>query len=512
MEDLFDSEKVKKLADKIDRIVSGRGDHYIAFLSGMLRFETVSGPKTETGQIKFENAIHQCLEYLHIQSERLGMVFRKYDNLTAVAELKAGDQPRGSLGVAAHIDVVPAGKDWRYPPFGGTVTDGYIWGRGTQDDKGPVAAVYSALDVLTDLNLKQNKNIKFLIGTLEETDEWPDIDYLKEKSEVPDMTIVPDGIFPVINAEKGMAMLKLSGQWPLGEPSAGVPQLISLKSGRRHNMVPDAAFLILRADTFQKTAIARDLTDAAVALKETIPESDFSMKHKDDPEQSGKTIFEMKFLGRSAHGAFPDKGHNAALDALKFIEMTECGSEGLRAFANTLSNRCGLLDGSGFGLEHHHDYMGDTTVNLGIIELTPESGEALVNVRYPVGVKSADIKEAFAAAAEEDSRGVEGMKIESEIHGRVQEAMYLAPEEHERFLQSLQVAYETASGRPRKLKSIRGTTYAKAFPSAVAFGPLDENAGDTEMAHEPNERIRIDRYLENIKIYALAIALLAYEY
>jgi carboxypeptidase PM20D1 len=48
-----------------------------------------------------------------------------------------------------HLDVVPVEpgteKEWTYPPFAGTVADGYIWGRGAMDDKvavfGPLEAV-----------------------------------------------------------------------------------------------------------------------------------------------------------------------------------------------------------------------------------------------------------------------------------------------------------------------------------------------------------------------------------
>lgn|GEM_PF-189420 len=508
----FDQKKIKDVAGEIDRLVEERGDHYIAFLSGLLRFETASGQKTRAGQDKFQEAIKNCLEYLRVESERLSMAFRNYDNLAAVAELKTKQKSQRSVGVAAHIDVVPAGKGWRYPPFGGTVAEGCIWGRGAQDDKGPVASVYSALDALKSLGLRQVSDIRFLIGTLEETDDWPDVDLLRDKRETPDVTIVPDGIFPVINAEKGMAMLELSGTWPEEKPSAEKPRFISLTSGQRHNMVPDTAVLTLLAESSQKSAIARRLTDTAVTLKEIIPDSDFSMTHKEDSKNSGKTIFELSFLGKSAHGAFPEKGHNAALDALAFIDMLEYGPEGLRVFAGGLSRRCGLLDGSGFGIGCHHDYMGNTTINLGVLTLTPKSGNALVNVRYPSGVESANVRAAFEKAAAEDSNALDGLKVKSRIHGRIHEALFISPDNHPEFLHSLQIAYETVTGRPATLNSIRGTTYAKAFPAAVAFGPLDEKAGDIEMAHEVDERIRIDRYLENIKIYALALALLAYNH
>ncbi len=508
----FDQKKIKAIAGEIDLLVNERGDHYIAFLSGLLRFETVSGQKTRVGRDKFQEEIKNCLEYLRVESERLGMAFRNYDNLAVVAELKAADRSKGSVGVAAHIDVVPEGKGWRYPPFGGTVAEGCIWGRGAQDDKGPVGSAYSALDVVKSLGLEQIKNIRFLIGTLEETDDWPDVDLLRDKKEIPDVTFVPDGIFPVINAEKGMAMLEFSGTWKEEKPSAEKPQFISLKSGKRHNMVPDKAVLTLRAESSQKSAIARKLTDTAVTLKEMIPDSGFSMIHKEDSKNSGKTIFELNFAGKSAHGAFPEKGHNAALDALAFIDTLEYGSRGMRVFAKGLSNRCGLLDGSGFGIDYHHDYMGGTTVNLGVLNLTPRSGKALVNVRYPSGVESALVRAAFEKAAAEDSNTLDDLKVKSRIHGRVHEALFISPADHPEFLQSLQIAYQTITGRSGAFNSIRGTTYAKAFPAAVAFGPLDEKAGDIEMAHEANERIRIDRYLENIKIYALALTLLAYDH
>ena len=47
-----------------------------------------------------------------------------------------------SLAFVGHIDVVPVDvRDWTHPPFEGVLTDdGYLWGRGTVDMKGEVAA------------------------------------------------------------------------------------------------------------------------------------------------------------------------------------------------------------------------------------------------------------------------------------------------------------------------------------------------------------------------------------
>ncbi|NED66926.1 M20/M25/M40 family metallo-hydrolase, partial [Streptomyces sp. SID10244] len=46
------------------------------------------------------------------------------------------DSDRGALLVHGHLDVVPAEPaDWSVHPFSGTVSDGYIWGRGAVDMK-----------------------------------------------------------------------------------------------------------------------------------------------------------------------------------------------------------------------------------------------------------------------------------------------------------------------------------------------------------------------------------------
>lgn len=505
----------QELNMKITRVLDKRSNHYISLLTGLLRYKTVSGQENRQGQIAFEQEIANCLDYLKVASDRLDMEFRNYYNLAAVAELKANRGSSRSLGVAAHIDVVPADGDWKYPPFGGTVADGAIWGRGTQDDKGPIAAVFSALDLLKTMGLVAVHDVRLLLGTLEETDDWPDVDLLREKGENADMTIVPDGTFPIINAEKGMAMIKWDFKWPIPKDAPAdqnfKPYFVSLKSGKRHNMIPELAEMFCQAPLSHKHMLTNLLAEAEGDLRQVKPDAKVSIEEIDSAERDSQVMYKVSFQGRSAHGAFPEKDHNAALDALAFIEFTNTEIPGLNVLARELRKLCSRIDGSGFGFDYYDEYMGSTTVNLGEIEIKPGSARAMINVRFPEGVESGSIESAFSKTARRLEQKVEGLKIDSIIHGRVQEAMRISPDEYPGFLENLQLAYHTVTGRPPDLRSIRGTTYAKAFPAAVAYGPLDEKAGDIEMAHEANEHILVRRYLENIRIYALALALLAFE-
>jgi succinyl-diaminopimelate desuccinylase len=74
------------------------------------------------------------------------------------------------LVFAGHTDVVPAGDaaKWRFDPFAGEVADGAIWGRGTADMKGGVAAFAAAACALVARRGVRNGSIGFLITGDEE--------------------------------------------------------------------------------------------------------------------------------------------------------------------------------------------------------------------------------------------------------------------------------------------------------------------------------------------------------
>ena len=124
-------------------------------------------------------------------------------------EIGQGDE---LLAVLCHLDVVPAGdlEDWQTPPFEATLKDGWLIGRGVQDDKGPSLAALYAVKSLLDQGLVFTKRIRFIFGTDEET-LWRCMNRYNQIEEKADLGFAPDSSFPLTYAEKGLLQVKLHG-------------------------------------------------------------------------------------------------------------------------------------------------------------------------------------------------------------------------------------------------------------------------------------------------------------
>ncbi len=496
----------KDLMRRIEETVERRRDAYLAFLTGLLRFETVSGARESAAIERFRSDTLRAFDYLEVETERLGMTSRRYDELAFVAELP-GQDGEETLGLITHLDVVPPGVGWTHPPFGGTIADGFAWGRGTQDDKGPAAAAFAAVDVLRELGLENRRAIRLLFGTLEETTAWPDIELLKDEGETPDLTLALDSAFPVVNGEKGRVAVRWTSSWT---PSPAKPDRlrpVSLTAGRRANMVPGTATLVIAAPEHSLDAMKERLDRAARVAGHALapPEFEVSLAGKSGTE----TTFEIVFHGKPAHGAYPSRGRNAAIDALAFLCAAQEPDSPLERFAAFLVKTLAATDGSGLNLHARAPGLGKTTASLGVLELREDGGSALMDVRFPFGLTVKEVERTIREVAESAARDEPGFTVASSREGRAQEPLFVDPEEHPEFIRGLQEAYGLATGREPELRTISGTTYAKAFPLAVSFGPIDNSVGDVQLGHEVDEKIPVERHLENIRIYAAALAILA---
>lgn len=87
-----------------------------------------------------------------------------------VARLK-GSGSRRPLLMLAHTDVVPVQRDkWPVDPFEAVVKDGYVWGRGTTDDKDKLTAILMTLLIVKRSGLPLDRDLIFLAESAEEAD------------------------------------------------------------------------------------------------------------------------------------------------------------------------------------------------------------------------------------------------------------------------------------------------------------------------------------------------------
>lgn len=85
---------------------------------------------------------------------------------------KGKDNRKQPILLAAHTDVVPAenepGSAWTNPPFEGRIADGFIWGRGTLDDKMTVMGILEAAEKMIGENYAPDQTIYIAFGHDEE--------------------------------------------------------------------------------------------------------------------------------------------------------------------------------------------------------------------------------------------------------------------------------------------------------------------------------------------------------
>jgi carboxypeptidase PM20D1 len=84
-----------------------------------------------------------------------------------------GSNPKAEpILLLAHQDVVPVAPgtegDWQVPPFSGEVKDGFVWGRGSWDDKGNLMSQLEAVEMLLASGYKPERTVYLAYGADEE--------------------------------------------------------------------------------------------------------------------------------------------------------------------------------------------------------------------------------------------------------------------------------------------------------------------------------------------------------
>ncbi|OUP44949.1 M20/M25/M40 family metallo-hydrolase, partial [Pseudoflavonifractor sp. An187] len=100
-------------------------------------------------------------------AQEWGLITQNHEGYVGTADLCDKED---ALHILGHLDVVAPGEGWTVTqPYQPKVVDGLIYGRGTDDDKGPVVASLLAMKAVKDLGVPLKSNCRLIMGTNEES-------------------------------------------------------------------------------------------------------------------------------------------------------------------------------------------------------------------------------------------------------------------------------------------------------------------------------------------------------
>ncbi len=176
----------RSLHEKVAKRVDANRDDLVRFTRELVRIPSVN-PPGDYEEISQEMAGLYEGEGLHPvvasatkkEVEALGLAHPR-PNVIALVE---GAERRPGLCLDAHMDVVAPGDAslWRYPPFGGELHEGRIYGRGAEDTKCHLAAALIACRAIREAGVELKADLLLTATVDDEIGAWPGMGYLVEK-------------------------------------------------------------------------------------------------------------------------------------------------------------------------------------------------------------------------------------------------------------------------------------------------------------------------------------------
>jgi len=452
----------KEINDEREKIISS--------LQDLVKIISIQQEGSEG--MPFGKEMNDALVYVLDLAENMGFHVKMLDGYCGYVEYGEEDL---YIGVFSHVDICSAGDMWAVPPFEGRIIDNKIYGRGTMDNKGPLIAALYALKAVKESGRKLNKKVRLIIGTDEERYFKDMAHYLQiEKPPIAGFTL--DGHFPVVYAEKGLAMLEYRGDFPQNDDE----RIVYLKGGTVENTVPGYCEAFL--STNRPEEIVTSLSKFAI-------ENRHNMSAR--IVENGVVI---ESYGMETHSMALEMGINSICPMISFLYRIGFGKGQVRGLITFLNDYLGHdIYGEKLGVDYSDSFSGKLTINFGIIEFDGENAVIRLDIRYPVTCDFVETLERLKHIF--DSNGFK------EYERSYWDPVYF-PKEHF-LIEALLKAYrQVTKDKSEPIVSGSGS-YSKVIPNVAAFGAIFP--GGNQAWHRVNEYIEIDSLIKMTEIYAHAI-------
>lgn len=192
------------MEEKIIKQVEANASEMIENIKRIVRIPSVEKKACENAP--FGEDVARALDETLKLAQELGFQIHHLDHYIGWAQYGEGDD---YIGIIGHLDVVPVGEGWKYPPFSAHEDNGYIYSRGILDNKGPILTCLYALYAVKQLHIKLKRPVRIIFGCDEESG-FVDLEYYLKHEKPPMMGWTPDCKFPVVYGERGRAVIEIA--------------------------------------------------------------------------------------------------------------------------------------------------------------------------------------------------------------------------------------------------------------------------------------------------------------
>lgn len=202
--------------------------------------------------------------------------------------------------------------------------------------------------------------------------------------------------------------------------------------------------------------------------------------------EKGAFWVEITTYGKTAHGAFPEKGVNAV------VNMNLLLSE-------LINYKFKYEENETLG----HPTMNISTINGGVkTNVVPDKCSITIDMRTVPGIDHKDIIEDFKAIINKLSSQIDGFKADIKI---LNDRPAVETKGDNPFVKLAEDVVKEEFNRDVKGQGVNFYTDASVFLPAKQIPCIFVGPGDSHMAHQPNEFITIDSLMESIQFYIAMI-------
>lgn len=435
--------------------------------------------KSDNLSIPFGKNVNDALNFMLKLGKELGFKTKNIDGYCGYIEFGEGEE---LVGIIGHLDVVPAGEDWTYPPFSATIFDNKVYGRGAIDDKGPIIASLYAMKSILD-TCKIHKRVRLILG-LNEENSWECINYYKKHEEIPTISFSPDADFPCIYAEKAILSSCISLDYSKYNRENIYITEINCNNNPL-NVVPKFCSVTLKINN------DKIFIDSLIKnIKNSIDKNNFEI----DIYKQNSTSLKLTSHGIGAHSAHPELGINSIsrlIVVLAEIFKIYNINIPLFVFFNTYIHT--QYNGEKLKI-NFNDESGKLTLNVANFLLENNELKININMRIPIHTKIENVENSFINILSNFD------KIKYKEIAR-KDSLFVPKDSF--LVKTLSNIFNEMNNSFIEPIAIGGATYARAFDNCVSFGA--NMPGNKDMCHQTDEFISIDNLMFACKIYAKAI-------